>query len=197
MSLVTSDIYLSESLRSQGSNYSPSARLFDEYQMIDQSEKQTQREEYVRRALRGQYSPNGSNDSPSKRKKSLRLSDTKEVKLRALQNRINEVRAERERIVREGKAKVNALMNQLKREQDEFAKEQEKHRKEDENIEENFQREIDALSRRLDEISKPMNDISEEVNSRFSSEQQENSQQESAQDYNTSTVSASLNDSKN
>ena len=159
--LLTSDYYLQESIRTIGSTAQANIALFDEQQMIDQSNRQTQREEYVRKALRGygSMSPLKNQQSPSS--KSTRFSDfNKEARARQLQNQINEVVAERERIVAEGEAEVRKVMEQLKREQEEFEAEQKKQQEQDD-LE--FKREIERLSNRLEQCSKPMREITERV----------------------------------
>ena len=171
--LLTSDYYLQESIRTTGSTAQSNVALFDEQQMIDQGKRQTLREEYVRKALRGSSysSPSKNQNSPSRR--STRFSDyNKEARARQLQNQINDVIAERERIVAEGEAEVKKLMMQLQKEQEEFEEEQKKQQEKDDA---EFKREIERLTKRLEQCSKPMREITERVRGHSGNSTEDNS----------------------
>ena len=179
---MTSDNYLQESIRTMGSRAEANVALFDEQQMIDQGKRQAQREDYVRRALRGAASPSPTKSPYSPSKRSTRFSDyNKEARARQIQHQIDEVIAERERIVAEGEAQVKALMAQLEREQKEFEEEQ---RKEQERDDAEFKKEIERLTKRLEQCSKPMKEITERV--RAQSNSTEDNSQISSSTLNTS-----------
>lgn len=142
--------------------------LFNEKYLLQLQQKQLQREDYVRRKLRGEYIPSYKGYSKKGSKSYKIVNSDNSSRIEDLKRQIEEVKQERLRVIAEGERKVKDYMAQLKKEQEEYARETEKLRSEDERLNTQFLEEVSDLDRRLSQNVHSINEIKEHVEKHLS-----------------------------
>ena len=157
--LQTSEAFSRSAIKS-GSMSMKNDLLFDERALLELDLQQQKREAYVKAKLNG---------LPIDEKDSISYTDSgySTTKLLAdirsrienLKRQIQEVRAEKKRLLANGVTQVHDYMEQLKREQEEHAREMKKLRDDDTEVSSYFIKEVERLKRQYREQKKPIDEI--------------------------------------
>lgn len=157
--MVISDDFMNASVSSATSNGASEIALFDENHLTKLSHKQKRREDEVRDLLNrrspSKYSPGKSN--------STKLLSSKDAKIRYLQNQIEEVRQEINRIKMEGESQIKEYNQTLKQEQDDFEIEVKKFREEGATIDAKYVKLIEELEKRFESCRKPLTEVPPQI----------------------------------
>lgn len=169
-SMVVSDDYMNVTASTVGINGASEIALFDENHMLSLNRRQKKREDEVRDLLNKRFS---SINSPSKFSPS-KLSLNKEAKIRYLQNQIEEVRNEINRIKYETEEQIKENNRILKQEQDDFEKERKIFQEEGASIDAKYIKQIEELEKRLENCRKPLTEVpsqdSHEIDDQYTEE---------------------------
>lgn len=168
--LRTSEVY---SRSKTSSNRLPDdAMLFDEKIMVKLDQKQQNRESYVRSKLNGfnshEYNDYNEMEIPTYAEVTTGSSKlTLDIKSRieVLRRKIEDIQAEKKKVLGEGVLQVRSYMEQLKREQAAHAKEMQKLREDDTQVSANFIKEVERLKQQYRQQKKPLDEILSHVKS--------------------------------
>lgn len=142
--------------------------LFNEKYLLELQRKQMDREDYVRRKLRGERVGSYKNYSKKSYSSTKTYAADRSAQIAELRRQIEEVKQERLRIIAEGERKVKDYMAQLRREQAEYARETERLRSEDERLNTQFLEEVSDLDRKMSQNIHSISEIKQHVEKHLS-----------------------------
>ena len=166
--LQTSEVYSRS--RTFTNKIANDTMLFDEKNMVKLDQKQQNREAYVRSKLNGlnshEFNEYNEYEPPTYAEVttgSSKLNLDIKSRIELLRKKIQDIQAEKKKVLEDGVIQVRSYMEQLKREQAAHAKEMQKLRDDDTQVSANFIKEVEKLKSQYKQQKKPLDEILSQV----------------------------------